>query len=107
MTHFSVGPSFMLRCISFPVSAIVAAAALVFLSATAFPQQPVEQKPPEQAQQGGQNEQKPEGEQLAADADKAEQEAAARAVAEYKEAEAKLPRSSGAAECIWTGRRIA
>jgi hypothetical protein len=96
----------MLRCISFPLSAL-AAAAFVFVSATAFAQQPNEQKPPEQAQQGGQNEQKPEGEQKAAEADKAEQEAAARAVAEYKEAEAKLPRSSGAAECVWTGRRIA
>jgi hypothetical protein len=96
----------MLRRISFPVSAL-AAAAFVFISATAFAQLPNEQKPPEQAQQGGQNEQKPEGEQKAAEADKAEQEAAARAVAEYKEAEAKLPRSSGAAECVWTGRRIA
>lgn len=96
----------MLRCINFPMSAL-AAGALVFLSATAFAQQPNEQKPPQQAQQGEQQEQRPESEQQAADADKAEQEAAARAIAEYKEAEAKLPRSAGAAECVWTGRRIA
>jgi hypothetical protein len=94
----------MLRCISLPVSAL-AAAAFVFLSSPAFAQQPNEQKLPEQAQQGDQNTQ-PEGEQRA-DQAKAEEEMTARAIAEYKEAEAKLPRSSGAAECVWTGRRIA
>lgn len=96
----------MLRCINFPVSAL-AAAALLFLSATAFAEPPGEQQSPEEAQQGGDNAQKPEDEQQAGDADKAEQEAAERAIAEYKEAEAKLPRSAGAAECVWTGRRIA
>jgi hypothetical protein len=97
----------MLRCINFQVSAL-AAGALLLSSAIAFAEQPNEQqKPPEQSQQGDGNEQKPEGGQKAADADKAEQEAAARAIAEYKEAEAKLPRAAGAAECVWTGRRVA
>jgi hypothetical protein len=94
----------MLPCISFSVSAL-AAAAVVFLSSTAFAQQPNEQKALEQAQQGDQSA-RPEGERKA-DQAKAEEEATARAIAEFKEAEAKLPRSSGTAECVWTGRRIA
>jgi hypothetical protein len=94
----------MLRCISITVSALTAAA-IVFLSSTAFAEQPNEQEPPEQAQQGEQNGQ-PEGEKKA-DQAKAEEEVTARAIAEYKEAEGKLPRSAGAAECVWTGRRIA
>jgi hypothetical protein len=92
----------MLRCINIPVSAL-AAAAFVFLSSSAFAQQPNQQKPIEQGQQGDQNA-KSDGEQ---EADRAEEAFTARAIAEYKEAEAKLPRSAGAAECVWTGRRIA
>jgi hypothetical protein len=56
-----------------------------------------EQKPPEQ----------PGSEQKSPDQAKAEQQAQSRAIEEYKEAAAKLPRSAGAAECVWTGRRIA
>ena len=104
MKHSSFGPFLMLRCVNVPVSAL-AAAAFVFLAPAAFAQQPNEQKPPEQGQQGDQNAQ-PEGEQEA-DRAKAQEEITARAIAEYKEAEAKLPRSAGAAECVWTGRRIA
>ena len=59
-------------------------------------------KPPEQAETGAQHD----GENKAAEQAKAEQEATARAIAEYEEAEAKLPRSAGAPECVWTGRRI-
>jgi hypothetical protein len=95
----------MLRCINLPTCAL-AAAAVILLSTAAFAQQPeADQKPPQQ------NEQKQEGnaenEQKTADEDKAEQEAAARAIAEFKEAAAKLSLSSGAPECVWTGRRIA
>jgi hypothetical protein len=60
-----------------------------------------EQKPPAQT-----GEQKPdaktEGNQNAA-----EQEAARQAIQEYDEALQALPSSSGQAECVWTGRRIA
>lgn len=63
-----------------------------------------EQKPPEQ-QQG---EQKPpeqqQGDQKSPEQAAAEQQA--RETAEYKEASAKLPRSAGAAECVWAGRRV-
>jgi hypothetical protein len=99
-----VGTSHMLRCVHFPASALLAAG-LLLSSSIAFAEQPNEQQPPDQAQQGEQQ-QKQEGEQKAAE-EKAELEAAARAIAEYKEAEAKLPRSAGAPECVWTGRRIA
>ena len=66
-----------------------------------------EQKPPEPAQ----GEQKPpepaQGDQKAADQATAEQQAQAKDMEEYREAAAKLPISAGAAECVWTGRRIA
>ncbi|HEX2449000.1 MAG TPA: hypothetical protein VHK26_12595, partial [Methyloceanibacter sp.] len=89
----------MLRHINFTALALVATA-LVVSPATGFAQQPgAEQKPPEPAQQG---EQKQEGEQKSA-----EQELAARAMAEYDDAAAKLPHSAGAPECVWTGRRVA
>jgi hypothetical protein len=65
-----------------------------------------EQKPPEPAQ----GEQKPpepaQGDQKAADQATAAQ-AQAKDMEEYREAAAKLPISAGAAECVWTGRRIA
>lgn len=38
---------------------------------------------------------------------KAEQEATAKAMEEYRSAAATLPSAAGAAECVWTGRRIA
>jgi hypothetical protein len=107
MTKSSVGPLPMLRRINLPAS-VFAAAAVVLLSTTAFAQQPEgNQKPPEQAQNEQKQEGKAENEQKAADEVKAEQEGAARAIAEFKEAAAKLSLSSGAPECVWTGRRIA
>jgi hypothetical protein len=96
----------MLRCINLPASAL-AAAAVILWSTAAFAQQASgDQKPAEQAQ-NEQKEGKAENEQKAADKVRAEQEAAARAIAEFKEAAAKLSLSSGASECVWTGRRIA
>ena len=38
---------------------------------------------------------------------KAEQEATAKAIEEYRAAATTLPSAAGAAECVWTGRRIA
>src|SRR4029077_3007581 len=38
---------------------------------------------------------------------RAQEQEAAKAIAEYKEAEAKLASSAGAPECVWTGRRVA
>ena len=98
----------MLRCIISPAFALVAGIVLLY-PALALAQQPnAEQKPPEQAQDGQQKpEDKAEGTQKADDEEKVEKDAAARAIAEYKEAAEKLTRSAGAAECVWTGRRIA
>jgi len=62
------------------------------------PSEQTEQKPPEQAK----------GEQKPADQATAEQQAEARIkqeIEEYREA-ARLSLSAGAAECVWTGRRI-
>jgi len=63
-----------------------------------------DKKPPEQAQ----GEQKPpeqkQGDQKSPEQAAAEQQA--RETAEYKEASSKLPRSAGAAECVWAGRRV-
>lgn len=97
----------MLRRVNLRASALIAA--FLLLSPAAFAQDSNgEQKAQEQAQQGEQNQQnKQEGEQKAAEQDKAEREAAARAIAEYQEAATNLPRSAGAPECVWTGRRIA
>ncbi len=108
MTHPRVGSSFMLRCVMLR-SFTLAAAAFLLSSASAIAQQSNgEQRPSEQSQQGEQNhENKQDGDQKAAEQNKAEQEAAARAIAEYQEAAANLPHSASAAECVWTGRRIA
>jgi len=64
-----------------------------------------DKKPPEQAQ----GEQKPPEQKQEEDQKSPEQAAAeqqARETAEYKEASGKLPRSAGAAECVWAGRRV-
>jgi hypothetical protein len=107
MIKISVGPLSMLRCSLLPAAAFVAGAVLLSSSAV-FAQQPEDgQKPSEQTQGEQKQEGKSENEQKAAERDKAEQEAAARAIAEFKEAAAKLSNSAGAAECVWTGRRIA
>ena len=63
------------------------------------PSEQTEQQPPEQAK----------GEQKPADQATAEQQAEARIkqeIEEYREAAARLSLSAGAAECVWTGRRI-
>lgn len=107
MTKSFVGPPPMLRCINLPASAL-AAAVVILLSTAALAQKPEgDQKPPEQAQNEQKQEGKAESKQPTADEDRAEQEAAARAIAEFKEAATKLSLSSGAPECVWTGRRIA
>jgi hypothetical protein len=107
MTKTCLGALPMLRCTFAPAAALVAGVVFL-LPAVALAQQPqAEQKPPEQAQGEQKQEGKPDDQQKAAEQDKAEQEAAARAIAEFKEAAAKLSSSAGAAECVWTGRRIA
>ena len=66
-----------------------------------------EQKPPEQTQQKPPDQAK--GEQKPADQATAEQQAEARIkqeIEEYREAASRLSLSAGAAECVWTGRRI-
>ncbi|MGI8851746.1 MAG: hypothetical protein ACR2GC_00305 [Methyloceanibacter sp.] len=63
--------------------------------------------PSEQTQGEQTSNDKAQGEVKSADQAKAEEESAkARAMAEYEEADTKLPRSAGAPECVWTGRRI-
>jgi hypothetical protein len=106
MTHFCVGPRSMLRCTISPVAALIAGGVFLLSSFAAFAQQPGgEQKPPEQAQGEQKPEDKAANDQKAAE--QAEQQAADKAIAEYKEAAAKLSNSAGAPECVWTGRRIA
>jgi hypothetical protein len=96
--------SHMLCIVSRSAAAAIAGGLLLLSSQVALAQNSGDAKPPEQAQ----GEQKPPEEgQKPADAAAAEHEAQAKAIAEYEEAKAKLPRSAGAAECVWTGRRIA
>ena len=90
----------MLRCTF--VAAVLLAGASLSHPHTAF------------AESGGAPDQKAEGENPPeGDAEKAkaqaeaEQEAASKAKAEYRAAAAGLPSDAGAAECVWTGRRIA
>jgi len=108
MTHSCVGPILMLRCTLRSAAALLVGGVLLSTPLAASAQQPGgEQKPPEQSQ----GEQKPaertEAEQKADEQAKAEQQAATKAIEEYKEAATKLSSSAGAAECVWTGRRIA
>jgi hypothetical protein len=63
-----------------------------------------EQKPPSQAQEEQKPDNKAEADQNAAEQAKA---AERQAIQEYEEALQVLPKSSGAAECVWTGRRVA
>ena len=90
-------------------SAALLAGGLLFASFTAAsagsqgaepkPPEQGEQKPPDQAQ----------GEQKPSDQATAEQQAEARIkqeIEEYREAASQLSLSAGAAECVWTGRRI-
>jgi hypothetical protein len=107
MTQSSEGTIFMLRR-TFPAATVVVAGGLLLLSSPISSVQaqsgPSGQTQGEQQKSDG----KDEGEEKTADQAKAEEEQAkARAIADYEEAAVKLPRSAGAAECVWTGRRIA
>ena len=98
----------MLRCTFSSAAALLAGGVFLLSSLAAFAQQPGgEQKPPEQAQ----GEQKPEGkaesDQKAAEQAKAAASKPTRPSRNIEEAAAKLSRSAGAPECVWTGRRIA
>jgi len=96
----------MLRCDLLPATALIACGIFVVSACSAFAQQPAgEQKPPEQAQGEQKPEDKAANDQKAAE--QAAQQEAAKAIEEYREAEAKLSSSAGAPECVWTGRRIA
>jgi hypothetical protein len=80
---------------------------LASFTAASAESQGVEQKAPEQAEQKPPDQAK--GEQKPADQATAEQQAEARIkqeIEEYREAAAQLSLSAGAAECVWTGRRI-
>jgi hypothetical protein len=104
MSDFHPRLNAMLRCTISSATAVAAVGLFLMCSIPASAQQSGGEKPPEQAQ----GEQKPEqkdGDQKAAE--QAAQEAAEKAMQEYREAAAKLSRSAGAAECVWTGRRIA
>jgi hypothetical protein len=96
----------MLRCTISPVAALLAGGAFLLCSFAALAEQPSgEQKPPEQAQGEQKQDGKAESDQKAAE--QAEQQAADKAIREYKEAAEQLSSSAGAPECVWTGRRIA
>ena len=85
--------------------AVRAAGGILLLSLAASAQDKGEgQKPPDQTQGGENPDNKGEAEQKAAEQAKA---AEAKALKEYKDAVANLPSSAGAAECVWTGRRVA
>jgi hypothetical protein len=93
----------MLRCTFSPATALIAGGVFLLSSFAAFAQDSAgDQKPPEQAQGDQKQEGKAESDQQAA-----EQQEVDKAIKEYKEATAKLSRSAGAPECVWTGRRIA
>ena len=88
-------------------TATVLIAGGLLLSSVLTPSAQAQSAPSEQTQGEQTSNDKAEGEVKSADQAKAEEESAkARAVAEYEEADAKLSRSAGAPECVWTGRRI-
>ena len=102
MTHSHPGLPSMLRC-TFVNRRPRSGSVFFFVPLPAPAQQSGgEPNPPEQAQ----GEQKRQRTNRKA-AEEAEQQAAEKAMQEYREAATKLPRSAGAAECVWTGRRIA
>jgi hypothetical protein len=90
----------MLRC---TLVAVLFAGASLFVTPSAFAESggaPADQKAEEQKP--------PEGDaEKAKQQEKAEQEATAKAVEEYRAAAIGLPSGAGAPECVWTGRRIA
>jgi hypothetical protein len=90
-----------------PAALLAGGFLLVFFTSASAESQGAEQKPPEQSEQKPPDQAK--GEQKPADQATAEQQAEARMkqeIEEYREAAAKLSLSAGAAECVWTGRRI-
>lgn len=93
----------MLRRTVRSAAAVLAGGVLLW---SALPAWAEDQAPAQQQGQGQPQGEKKEGDQKAADQGKAEEQEAAKAIAEYKEAEAKLSSSAGAPECVWTGRRI-
>ena len=106
MTQSSEGTFFMLRR-TFRAATVVIAGGLLLLAAS-IPSVQAQSGPPGQTQEEQKPDGKEDGKEKSADQAKAEEEQAkARAMAEYEEAAVKLPRSAGAAECVWTGRRIA
>lgn len=79
------------------------------LSFAIVPSAQAQSGPSDQTQGEQQSDKQAEGEEQSADQAKAkaeEERAKARAIADYEEADAKLPRGAGAPECVWTGRRI-
>ena len=95
----------MLRRTVRSAAALLAGGVLLWSTVPAAAEDQGGGKPPEQGQ-GEKPAEKAAGDQKAADQAKSEEQEAAKAIAEYKEAEAKLPSSAGAPECVWTGRRI-
>ncbi|MET0687851.1 MAG: hypothetical protein ABWY38_01420 [Methyloceanibacter sp.] len=94
----------MLRC-TFAAAVLLAGAAL-FVPPPAFAESGG--APPADNKDNKEVEKPPEGDAEKAKAQaKAEQEATAKAMEEYRAAATTLPSAAGAAECVWTGRRIA
>jgi hypothetical protein len=90
-------------------TATVLVAGGLFLSFALVPFAQAQSGPSDQTQGEQKSDEQAEGEAPSADQAKAkaeEERAKARAIAEYAEADAKLPRGAGAPECVWTGRRI-
>jgi hypothetical protein len=90
-----------------PAALLVGGFLLVSFTGVSAESQGAEPKPPEQGEQKPPDQAK--GEQKPADQATAEQQAEARIkeeIEEYREAAARLSLSAGAAECVWTGRRI-
>jgi hypothetical protein len=90
-----------------PAALLVGGFLLVSFTGVSAESQGAEPKPPEQSEQKPPDQAK--GEQKPADQATAEQQAEARIkeeIEEYREAAARLSLSAGAAECVWTGRRI-
>ncbi|MGV1014181.1 MAG: hypothetical protein ACOYB4_04355 [Methyloceanibacter sp.] len=105
MTKSSEGLRHMLRRTFQPAAVLIAGGFL--LMSPLVPSVQAQSGPPAQTQ----GEQKPDGDKSegdqTADEAKADEQAKAKAIAEYKDAAEKLPLSAGAPECVWTGRRIA
>ena len=101
MTRFNVGLPSMLRC---TLIAVLFAGASLFFVPSAFAESggaPADQKAEEQKPPEG------DAEKAKQQQEKAEQEATAKAVEEYRAAAVGLPSAAGAPECVWTGRRVA